>query len=232
MCQLARNPSFFKHSWLSWCSLQPLIISWHRLLIITYSPVEQESCCSGPANWVSSTRLCLRANSLQEQDPYVLPSFYSTGCSAQGVCYTLCIANNWAFSTQGKHLPERARSSGRFLLTSCYCMSVLLSLRGAKCQDKFKCQASREACQSWGEHPPWSKDQPMQDQTSEKRVALSCACSTQGLCKPQGPPGAPSSPWDTTDLRISTNCPVNSYPAAFGCDLPGFQVTRTRIEEW
>lgn len=38
--------------------------------------------------------------------------------------------------------------SGRFLLTRCYCTSALLSLGGAKCQDKFKCQASREACQS------------------------------------------------------------------------------------
>lgn len=38
--------------------------------------------------------------------------------------------------------------SGRFLLTRCYCTSALFSLGGAKCQDKFKCQASREACQS------------------------------------------------------------------------------------
>lgn len=101
-----------------------------------------------------------------------------TGCSAWRACYALHCKQS-GLNAEGKHLPERAGGSGRLLLTPRYCTSALFSLRGIKCQDKFKCQASREACQSWGEHPPWSKDQPLQDQTPEKCVALSCACRTQ-----------------------------------------------------
>lgn len=125
---------------------------------------------------------------MQEQDPYVFLFFYWLFClGAWGARYALCITKNSALSTEGKHLPEGAGGSGRFLFTPRYCMSALFSLRGVKCQDKFKCQASREVCQSRGEHPPWSNNEPLQDQMSERCVALSCACRTQYFREPQGP---------------------------------------------
>lgn len=124
---------------------------------------------------------------MQELGPYIFSSFYSTDCSSWGPCYALCIAKSSALLTAGKHLSERARGSGRSLSTPCYCLSALFSLRGAKGQNKFKCQASCAACQSRGEHPPCSKDQLPQDQTSEKHVALFCACRMQELREPQEP---------------------------------------------
>lgn len=62
-----------------------------------------------------------------------------------------------------------------------------------------------------------------------KCIALSCACRTHEFYKPHS---APPASWEVRDLRVSPNCPVNSYPAASGCDLPGSQVTTWIEESW
>lgn len=105
-----------------------------------------------------------------------------------------------------------------------------LEEQNVKSQDKFKCQASHEACQSGLSILCGAQISHCRTRRQRSWLPFDVHAEHRSSASPRDH-SVHSLSWDIRDLRLLPNSSVNSCTAAPGWVLAGFQVTATWIEE-